>query len=50
MVYVTESNLQEAVGLFLEGENLEELGLSPNPNLLIIMEEPVNKEELASVS
>ncbi len=35
-------NLKEAVNLHLEGENLEELGLSPQPNLLIIMEEEVS--------
>ena len=32
----TISNLREAISLHLEGENLEELGLSPEPNLLII--------------
>ncbi|MCL4707369.1 type II toxin-antitoxin system HicB family antitoxin [bacterium] len=35
-------NLQEAVQLHLEGENLAELGLAPNPALLVTMElEPV---------
>ncbi len=38
----TIANLKEAVNLHLEGENLEELGLSPQPNLLIIMEEEVS--------
>jgi len=38
----TISNLREAISLHLEGENLEELGLSPEPNLLIIMEEPIS--------
>lgn len=37
----TIANLREAVSLHLEGEDLTELGLAPNPNLLIIMEEPV---------
>ena len=31
-------NLQEAVALHLEGENLEEMGLEPNPSLLLTME------------
>ena len=31
-------NLQEAVALYLEDENLEELGLADNPTLLITME------------
>ncbi len=36
-------NLQEAVQLHLEGENLEELGLAPNPALLVTLElEPVH--------
>ncbi|GBE06461.1 hypothetical protein BMS3Abin10_02111 [bacterium BMS3Abin10] len=34
----TVSNLKEAVTLHLEGENLEELGIAPNPTLLITME------------
>ena len=29
------ANLKEAVALHLEGENLEELGLAPNPILII---------------
>jgi len=36
------SNLKEAVALHLEGEDLEQLGLVPNPTLIITMEtEPV---------
>jgi len=36
------ANLREAVGLFLEGENLAALDLAPNPSLLITLElEPV---------
>ena len=36
------SNLKEAVALHLEGEDLEQLGLAPNPTLIITMEtEPV---------
>jgi predicted RNase H-like HicB family nuclease len=36
------ANLQEAVALHLEGEDLEKLGLAPNPTLIITMEmEPV---------
>ena len=31
-------NLQEAVALHLEGENLEELGLAPDPTILVTME------------
>lgn len=34
----TVSNLEEAVGLHLEGEDLAELGLVPDPTLLITME------------
>jgi predicted RNase H-like HicB family nuclease len=35
-------NLREAVALYLEGENLEELGLANDPSLLITMEvEPI---------
>jgi len=34
----TIANLQEAVGLHLEGEDLEELGLSPSPALIVSME------------
>ncbi len=36
------ANLKEAVALHIEGENLEQLGLAPNPTLIITMEtEPV---------
>ena len=31
----TIANLQEAVGLHLEGENVAELGLAPDPTLLV---------------
>jgi predicted RNase H-like HicB family nuclease len=31
----TVANLQEAVTLHLEGENLSEFGLAPNPTLLV---------------
>jgi len=31
-------NLQEAVALYLEGEDLEQLGFAPDPSLLITME------------
>lgn len=34
----TVRNLQEAVALFLEGEDLSELGLASSPSLLITME------------
>ncbi|MDL1893652.1 type II toxin-antitoxin system HicB family antitoxin [Sphingobacteriales bacterium CHB3] len=34
----TISNLNEAVTLHLEGEDLSEFGLAPNPTLLITME------------
>ncbi|MDO8531408.1 MAG: type II toxin-antitoxin system HicB family antitoxin [Dehalococcoidia bacterium] len=34
----TLSNLREAVALHLEGENLAELGLAPNPSILVTME------------
>lgn len=34
----TIANLQEAVALHLEGEDLEALGLEPNPSLLITIE------------
>ena len=38
----TLANLQEAVGLHLEGENLADLGFAPNPIILVTMElEPV---------
>jgi predicted RNase H-like HicB family nuclease len=39
----TIKNLEEAEALYLEGENLEELGLAPNPTILVTMElEPAN--------
>ncbi|MDO8587153.1 MAG: type II toxin-antitoxin system HicB family antitoxin [Armatimonadota bacterium] len=34
----TLENLQEAVSLHLEGENLAELGLAPDPSILVTME------------
>lgn len=34
----TLKNLQEAVSLHLEGEDLAELGLAPNPSILVTME------------
>jgi predicted RNase H-like HicB family nuclease len=34
----TVRNLQEAVDLHLEGEDLAELGLAPNPTLVVTME------------
>ena len=34
----TIANLQEAIGLHLEGEDLAELGLAPNPTLLVTIE------------
>ena len=34
----TVANLREAVALHLEGENLAEFGLAPNPALVITME------------
>jgi len=34
----TLANLQEAVALHLEGENLVEFGLKPNPTILVTME------------
>ena len=34
----TIANLNEAVALHLEGENLEDYDLAPNPSLLITME------------
>lgn len=38
----TAENLKEAVALHLEGEDLKELGIAPNPTLLITMElEPI---------
>jgi len=39
----TIANLQEAVSLHLEGEDLKTLGLAPHPSLLVTMEcEPVH--------
>lgn len=39
----TVRNLQEAVELHLEGENLAELGLAPHPTLIVTMElEPLH--------
>jgi len=39
----TIKNLREAVQLHLEGENLAELGLAPDPTLIVTMElEPVH--------
>jgi predicted RNase H-like HicB family nuclease len=39
----TVRNLQEAVELHLQGENLADFGLAPNPTLLVTMElEPVH--------
>ena len=39
----TVANLQEAVSLHLEGEDLHALGLAPHPSLLVTMEcEPVH--------
>ena len=32
------ANLREAVALHLEGEDLEQIGLAPNPTLIITME------------
>lgn len=34
----TIANLEEAVGLHLEGEDLTQFGLAPNPTLLVIIE------------
>ena len=34
----TVANLREAVTLHLEGEDLAELGLAPNPTLVVTME------------
>jgi len=37
------ANLQEAVALHLEGEDLAELGFAPNPTIVVTMElEPVH--------
>jgi predicted RNase H-like HicB family nuclease len=32
------SNIREAIGLYLEGEDLAELGLAPDPTILATME------------
>jgi predicted RNase H-like HicB family nuclease len=32
------ANIQEAIALHLEGENLEDLGFAPNPTILATME------------
>ena len=32
------SNIREAISLHLEGEDLAELGLAPNPTILVTME------------
>jgi predicted RNase H-like HicB family nuclease len=38
-------NLQESVALHLQGEDLTELGLAPNPTLLVTMEvEPTHAQ------
>jgi predicted RNase H-like HicB family nuclease len=34
----TLDNLREAVSLHLDGENLAELGLAPDPSILVTME------------
>jgi len=34
------ANIQEAISLYLEGENLEELGLAENPTILATIELP----------
>ncbi len=34
----TITNLQEAVALYLEGEDLAALGLAPNPSLIVTFE------------
>ena len=34
------SNIQEAIGLHLEDENLTELGLAPDPTIMVLMELP----------
>lgn len=35
----TVQNLQEAVSLHLDGENLTEMGLAPNPTLILTLED-----------
>lgn len=38
----TVANLREAVGLHLDGEDLRDFGLVPNPSLILTMElEPI---------
>lgn len=38
------SNLREVITLALEGENLAELGLAPNPTILVTLElEPLRR-------
>jgi predicted RNase H-like HicB family nuclease len=38
------SNLREVIALALEGENLAELGLAPNPTILVTLElEPLRR-------
>lgn len=34
----TIANLEEAIALHLEGEDLQELGFAPNPSLLVTLE------------
>jgi predicted RNase H-like HicB family nuclease len=34
----TMANLEEAVALYLDGENLADLDLAPNPSLLVTLE------------
>lgn len=34
----TLANLREAVALYLEGEDLDDLGLAPEPSLVVTME------------
>jgi predicted RNase H-like HicB family nuclease len=34
----TLANLEEAVALYLDGEDLAELGIAPNPSLLVTLE------------
>ena len=39
----TVKNMQEALALHLEGENLEEVGITPNAPLIVSMEiEPIH--------
>jgi predicted RNase H-like HicB family nuclease len=32
------ANIREAISLHLEGENLEELGIAPDPTVVVMME------------